>query len=68
MLPFDSVWNVVVEKGTVSAPVDVKASCSLMPADRDARSTVAIDAPNHVLAALDEDEAEALSAGSRSEG
>ena len=68
VLPFDSVWTVVVEKGTVSAPVDVKASCSLMPADRDARSTVAIDAPNHVLAALDEDEAEALSAGSRSEG
>jgi hypothetical protein len=30
--------------------------------------TVAIDAPNHVLAALDEAEAEALSEGGRNEG
>ena len=68
VLPFDSVWTVVVEKGTASAPVDVKASCTLVPSDRNARSTVAIDAPTHVLAALDEAEAEALSTGSQSEG
>lgn len=68
VLPFDSVWTVVVEKGTKNAPVDVNASCKLLPPDRDALSSVAIDAPDHVLAALDEGEAEALSAGSRSEG
>ena len=71
VLPFDSIWTVVVEKGTKSAPVDVHASCKLLPPDRDVLSSVAIDAPAHVRdnsPALDESEAEALSAGSRSEG
>ena len=68
VLPFDSVWTVVVEKGTKSAPVEVKASCKLLPPDRNTLSSVALDAPDHVISAMDESEAEALSAGSRSEG
>jgi len=70
VLPFDSVWTVVVEKGPVSAPVDVKARCKLLPPDRDALSTVAIDAPAHVraIAASEEREIEALSEGGQNEG
>ncbi len=68
VLPFDSIWYVVVEKGTKTAPVDVHATCKLLPADRDALSTVALDARDQAPVALDESEAEALSAGSRSEG
>ncbi len=71
VLPFDSIWTVVVEKGTKSTPLDVRAACRLLPADRDALSTVALDAPAHVrgyVAPMDESEAETLSAGSRSEG
>jgi hypothetical protein len=70
VLPFDSVWYVVVEKGTVLEPNDVKASCRLLPPDRNMRSSLALDAPAHVLAQarLDESEVEAISAGARSEG
>ncbi len=70
VLPFDSVWYAVVEKGTAAEPNDVKASCRLLPPDREVRSTMALDAPAHVLAQarLDESEVEAISAGSRSEG
>lgn len=68
VLPFDSVWTVVVEKGPKSAPVDVSASCKLLPPDRDALSTVATDAKYNAPSAIDENMAEALSAGSRSEG
>ena len=70
VLPFDSVWTVVVEKGTHRSPEEVKAACKLLPPDREALSSIAIDAPAHVreYSALSESEAEALSAGSRSEG
>jgi len=70
VLPFDSVWTVVVEKGTHADPIEVTASCKLHAPDRNALSSVAIDAPAHVRnhVALDESEAVALSAGSRSEG
>ncbi len=70
VLPFDSVWNVVVEKGPRSAPVDVSASCRLHSPDRQMLSTIALDAPDHVRTdmMLDAGEAEALSAGSRNEG
>lgn len=70
VLPFDSVWTVVVEKGTVSAPVEVTANCRLLPPDRDALSTVAIDAPAHVRAIAENEErgVEALSEEDRNEG
>lgn len=50
VLPFDSAWTVVVEKGTKTDPVDVKARVSLCPPDREVLSTLAIDAPDHVRA------------------
>lgn len=65
VLPFDSVWSVVVEKGTKAEPVEVKASVRLLPPDRNALSTVALDAPEHVRtqALLDEQEASAVGQG-----
>lgn len=65
VLPFDSVWRVVVEKGTEAEPVDVRARVSLLPPDRNALSTVALDAPEHVRtqALLDEQEASAVGQG-----
>lgn len=45
VLPFDAIWNVVVEKGAYHAPLDVHASSRLLPPDRDVLSTVALDAP-----------------------
>ncbi len=68
VLPFDSVWVVVVEGGPLKDPMTVKASCRLLPPDREMRSSVALDAPASVAQALFEGEAEALSAGSQSEG
>lgn len=68
VLPFDSVWTVVVEKGTLNAPVEVRASVRLLPADRNALSTVALDAPAHVRAQAMLEESEAISEGARNEG
>jgi hypothetical protein len=45
VLPFDAIWNVVVEKGAYHAPIDVRASARLIPPDREVLSTVALDAP-----------------------
>lgn len=50
VVPYDSVWHVVVEKGTHYQPLDVAARCRLMLPDRDARSSIAADAPDHVRA------------------
>ena len=70
VVPFDSVWTVVVEKGTASAPVDVTARCSVLPPDRDALSTVALDAPAHVRAihANDQPQVEAPSEADQRQG
>lgn len=48
VLPFDSVWTVVVEKGPRRAHVNVKAQCRVLPPDREALSSIAIDAPPSV--------------------
>lgn len=45
VLPFDAIWNVVVEKGSYHEPIDVRASATLLPPDREVLSTVALDAP-----------------------
>jgi len=45
VVPFDSVWNVVVEKGTYRAPLEVKASCALLPPNSLVLSSVPIDVP-----------------------
>lgn len=68
VLPFDSVWVAVVEKGPLRSPENIQASCRVLPADREARSSVAIDAPASVAQAmLEASEAEALDAGSQTE-
>lgn len=68
VLPFDSVWCVVVEKGTASVPADVRASVKLLPPDRNTLSTIAVDAPDHVRAQAMLEESEAISEGARNEG
>jgi hypothetical protein len=72
VVPFDSMWNVVVEKGTYNAPLAVKASCTLTNPNSLVRSSVAVDAPDHVrqhaLAANGEEDAQLMSLAARSEG
>jgi hypothetical protein len=48
VLPYDSVWHVVVEKGTHYNPIDMNAQCRILPPDRQVLSSVALDAPAHV--------------------
>ncbi|MBK7753155.1 MAG: DUF1883 domain-containing protein [Flavobacteriales bacterium] len=48
VLPYDSVWHVVVEKGTHYEPMDMNAQCRVLPPDRQVLSSVALDAPAHV--------------------
>ena len=64
VVPFEGVWNVVVEKGTYKDPIAVNASCKLMNPNNLVRSSVAVDAPEHVrqheLAAGAADAAEAM--------
>lgn len=55
VLPFDAVWYAVVEQGTHFAPDPVRADANLLPPDRNALSTVALDAPAHVKALKDPD-------------
>ncbi|MCB0787338.1 MAG: DUF1883 domain-containing protein [Flavobacteriales bacterium] len=45
VVPFDSVWTAVVEKGTHAGPIEVNAACRLLPPDPDVRSTRPLDAP-----------------------
>jgi Domain of unknown function (DUF1883) len=68
VLPFDSVWTVVVEKGSHGSSVNVRASVKLLPPDRNVLSTVALDAPAHVRTHAFLEESEALSEGGRNEG
>ena len=53
VVPFDSVWNVVVEKGTHYEPVVVNAQCRLLLPDRSVLSSVALDSPDSVRRALE---------------
>jgi hypothetical protein len=72
VVPYDAVWSVVVEKGTFRQPLDVHASCRLMPPNSMVRSSIAVDAPEHVrqhqLAADAEADAGPLSFAARNEG
>lgn len=52
VLPYDSVWSVVVEKGSWKEPLDVKSGCRVLQPNRTALSSVATDAPEHVRKAL----------------
>ena len=53
VVPFDSVWHVVVEKGTHYEPVVVNAQCRLLLPDRSVLSSVALDALDSVRRALE---------------
>lgn len=62
VVPFEAVWNVVVEKGTFRNPIAVDAQCGVLPPNRTVRSSIAADAPEHVrlAEAAEVDEAGAL--------
>jgi hypothetical protein len=61
VVPFDSVWNVVVEKGTHHAPIEVHASCKLLIPNSTVRTSIAADAPaSHKELAFSDPEAESL--------
>lgn len=68
VLPFDSAWTVVVEKGAGAEVLDVNARVSLCPPDREALSTLALDAPDHVRAQALLDEQQAGEAEGGGEG
>ncbi|MCB0770528.1 MAG: DUF1883 domain-containing protein [Flavobacteriales bacterium] len=75
VVPFDSVWTVVVEKGTYANPEEVHAQCKLLNPNNKVRSSIAVDAPpsvrEHELAEAGEDIADhtaELGAASKSEG
>ncbi len=53
VLPFDSVWHAVVEQGSYREPLEIQASCKLLPPDRDLLSTIALDAPESVRNAIE---------------
>ena len=67
VVPYDSKWNVVVEKGTYLNPLAVHAACTIVPPNGTVRSSIAADAPDHVRQAGLSDE-EAISLAAKSEG
>jgi hypothetical protein len=40
VIPFDSIWNVVVEKGTHHAPIEVHATCKLLNPNSTVRTSI----------------------------
>jgi hypothetical protein len=75
VVPYDSVWTVVVEKGTYANPEEVHAQCKLLNPNSKVRSSIAVDAPpavrDHALQGAVEDAADhaaELGAASQSEG
>jgi len=57
VVPFEAVWNVVVEKGSYREPIEVHAKCGVIAPNSTVRSSIATDAPAHVR------EAEEMNAG-----
>jgi hypothetical protein len=63
VVPYDSVWNVVVEKGTHREPLEVNAKCHLTPPNNSVRTSIPVDASQDVLAAMNaEENADAIAA------
>lgn len=58
VVPFEAVWNVVVEKGTYRNPIEVHARCRVLPPNSTVRSSIAADAPEHVRQAQIAEEGE----------
>lgn len=44
-IPADSIWYVVVEKGSNNNPIQVQARVEVLPADKSIPETVALNAP-----------------------
>ncbi len=59
VVPFEAVWNVVVEKGSYRNPIEVSAQCAVLPPNRTVRSSIASDAPEHVRLAQEAEEGDA---------
>jgi hypothetical protein len=51
VVPYDAIWTVVVEKGTMKNPIEVQASVRRLSPNNSVHSTIASDAPPHVRAA-----------------
>lgn len=73
VVPYDSVWNVVVEKGTHREPLEVHANCHLIPPNNSVSTSIPVDASQDLVAAMNAFEnADALAAemnlAGRSEG
>lgn len=63
VVPYDSVWNVVVEKGTHREPIEVNAKCHLIPPNNSVRTSIPVDASQEVVAAMNaEENADAIAA------
>ncbi len=56
VVPYDSVWNVVVEKGTHREPIAVNAQCHLIAPNNSVRTSIPVDASQDVLAAMNAEE------------
>lgn len=56
VVPYDSVWNVVVEKGTHREPLVVNAKCHLIPPNNSVRTSIPADATQDLVAAMNAEE------------
>lgn len=61
VVPYDAVWNVVVEKGTHRQPLEVHASCHLLGPNKTVRTSIPADASASLVEAMNaaEDDADA---------
>ncbi len=56
VVPYDSVWNVVVEKGTHREPLAVEAKCHLIAPNNSVRTSIPVDASKDVRQAMSTEE------------
>ena len=58
VVPYEAVWNVVVEKGSHREPLEVDAKCGVLPPNGTVRTSIAMDAPESVRLAQSADDTE----------
>lgn len=70
VVPYEAVWNVVVEKGTHREPIELTAQCGILAPNGTVRSSIAVDAPEHVrlAEAAEGDYSEEMNLAGKSEG
>jgi hypothetical protein len=68
VVPHDAVWNVVVEKGTYNAPIEVQASCRVMAPNNTVHTSIASDDPHALADARNTALANEMNLAGRSEG